>query len=145
MKNIMEKDTNIVGTITELKCITHFLELGCTVSVPQNPARYDFIVDTGNRLLKVQVKTSNSTRNVGCLTFCTASSHYIGGKHVHTDYQDDGIDFFCTYFEGECYLVPVDECGKSQKSLRFEPTKNGQVKGISFAKDYIAKEVISKQ
>ena len=55
-------NTNIVGTITELKCITYFLELGYTVSVPQNPCRYDFIIDTGDKLLKVQVKTSNSLK-----------------------------------------------------------------------------------
>ena len=58
-------DTNIIGTITELKCITYFLELGFTVSVPQNPCRYDFILDTGTELLKIQVKTCNTTRYLG--------------------------------------------------------------------------------
>ena len=48
-------NTNIVGTITELKCKTYFLELGYTVSTPENPTRYDFILDTGDQLLKIQV------------------------------------------------------------------------------------------
>ena len=30
-------DTNIKGIITELKCKTYFLELGYTVSTPENP------------------------------------------------------------------------------------------------------------
>ncbi len=140
----MRKDTNIIGTVTELKCMTYFLELGYTVSVPQNPTRYDFILDVGDKLLKIQVKTSNNNKDIDCLSFSTASSHYIQGKHVHSDYKDDGVDYFCTYFDGECYLVPVTECGKAQKNLRLAPTKNGQIRGISFAKDYIAREVISR-
>ena len=43
-------DTNLKGTLTELKCKIYFLELGYMVSTPESPARYDFILDTGNRL-----------------------------------------------------------------------------------------------
>ena len=137
-------NTNITGTITELKCITYFLELGYTVSVPQNPCRYDFIVDTGKELLKVQAKTCNTTRREGSITFSTCSAHYVQGQHTHTAYKDDDIDYFCTYFENECYLVPVQECGAREKALRLIPTKNGQTKNIAFAKDYIAKEVLNR-
>ena len=140
----MKQNTNLIGSITELKCITYFLELGFTVSVPQNPCRYDFIVDTGENLLKIQVKTCNTTRNEGCLTFSTCSSHYVAGKHTHTPYKNDNVDYFCTYYENECYLIPVNECGSREKSLRLIPTKSGQTKNISFAKDYIAKEVLNK-
>ena len=52
-------DTNLLGTITELKCKTYFLELGYIVSTPDSPARYDFILDIGDKLLKIQVKTSH--------------------------------------------------------------------------------------
>ena len=135
-------DTNIVGTVTELKCKTYFLELGYTVSTPENPTRYDFILDTGNQLLKIQAKTSKSDGEK--LTFATCSSHFVNGKVTRTDYKLDNIDYFCTWFENECYLIPVQECGKTEKNLRLVPTKNGQVKGISFAKDYIAKEVLSR-
>lgn len=134
-------DTNIKGIITELRCKLYFLELGYTVSTPEHPVRYDFILDTGDKLLKIQVKTSQYDGEK--ITFNTCSSHFIKGKHVHTDYKLDNIDYFCTWWDGECYLVPVSECGKYEKSLRVMPTKNGQVRGIAFAKDYIAREVIS--
>lgn len=137
-------DTNIIGTITEFKCMTYFLELGYTVSIPQNPCRYDFILDTGEKLLKIQVKTCNTSRKEGCITFSTCSSHFVKGEHEHTSYKEDNIDYFCTYFNNECYLIPVLECGSREKRLRFDPPKNGNVKNISFAKDYIAKEVLSK-
>ena len=48
-------NTNLKGTITELKCKLYFLELGYTVSTPENPDRYDFILDIGEKLLKIQV------------------------------------------------------------------------------------------
>lgn len=137
-------DTNILGSITELKCITYFLELGYTVSVPQNPCRYDFVLDTGDRMLRIQVKTSNTTRRPGGITFSTCSSHYVKGKHTHTSYKQDNIDYFCTYYNNECYLVPVCECGGREKCLQLGPLKNGQVKNITFAKDYIAKEVLAR-
>ena len=135
-------DTNIKGTITELKCITYFLEKGYTVAVPQNPVRYDFILDTGDKLLKIQVKTCNTTRKEGAITFSTASSHYVSGKHTHTNYKRDKIDYFCTYYENECYLIPVEECGGREKSMFIGSTKNGQTKNICFAKHYVADKVL---
>ena len=137
-------DTNLKGTVTELKCITYFLELGYNVSVPQNPCRYDMIIDTGDKLLKVQIKTCNTTRTEGGITFQTCSSHYVQGKHEHTSYKNDNIDYFCTFYENECYLIPVADCGSREKTLRLVPPKNGQTKNIAFAKNYVAKEVLSR-
>ena len=136
-------DTNIKGTITELKCKTYFLELGYMVSTPESPTRYDFILDIGTELLKIQVKTSHSDGEK--LTFKTTSRHITSkGSTVH-HYKNDGIDYFCTWYNGECYLIPVQECGTSEKCLRLVPTKNGQVKNISFVKNYIAKEVLTNK
>lgn len=138
----MKKDTNLIGTITEMKCKTYFLELGYTVSTPENPTRYDFILDVDGKLFTIQVKTCKS--NGEKITFSTCSSHAVKGKITHSDYKNDNVDYFCTWFDNECYLVPVQECGTSEKNLRLLPTKNGQVKGISFAKDYIAKKVLNR-
>lgn len=118
------------------------MKLGYNVSVPLSPARYDFIVDTGERLYTIQVKTSKKTESG--FQFATCSSHYVNGKVTHSSYHEDNVDFFCTSFDGEVYLIPVSECGKTEKNLRLIPTKNGQVKGISFAKDYIAREVLTR-
>ncbi len=140
-----KKDTNRIGTVTELKCIAYFVELGYDVYTPQNPCRADIAIDVGDKFLKIQVKTCNTTRNPGCITFNTRSSHYIKGKHVHTDYKKDNIDYFCTCYNNECYLIPVSECGSDNKCLRLDSPKNGQTKNISFAKDYIASEVLKRE
>lgn len=137
-------NTNIKGTITELKCKTYFLELGYMVSTPESPTRYDFILDTGEKLLKVQVKTCHIEEDGAKLAFKVSSTHATAKGNTRHHYQDDGIDYFCTWYDNECYLVPVSDCGKDVKYLRLKPTKNGQVKNISFAKDYIAKEVLSR-
>lgn len=137
-------DTNLKGTITELKCKTYFLELGYMVSTPESPARYDFILDTGNSLFKIQVKTCHPQENGAKITFNVNSVHVTAKGNTRHHYKNDGIDYFCTWYNNECYLVPVVECGTDEKNLRLKPTKNGQVKNISFAKDYIAKEVLSR-
>lgn len=44
---VVKMDTNLVGTITEMRCKLYFTELGYIVSTPETPVRYDFIIDTG--------------------------------------------------------------------------------------------------
>lgn len=139
---LIPMDTNLKGTITEVECQLYFLKKGYNVSIPLSPARYDFILDTGERFYTVQVKTSRPTESG--FMFSTCSSHFVNGKVTHSSYEKDNIDFFCTCFNEEVYLIPVSECGKTEKNLRLIPTKNGQVKGISFAKDYIAEEVLKR-
>ena len=137
-------DTNIIGTVTELKSEIRLMELGYIVSQPLTPVRYDYIIDTGTNLYKVQSKACHLEGDGEKIVFSTCSSHYVNGQHTHNNYKDDGIDFFSTFYNGECYLIPVSECGKREKCLRLQPTKNGQIKNISFAKDYLAQEVLSK-
>lgn len=140
-----KKDTNRIGTITELKCIAYFVELGYDVYTPQNPCRADIAIDVGGKFLKLQVKTCNTTRNSGCITFNTASSHFVKGEHTHTDYKNDDIDYFCTYYDNECYLIPVNECGQREKCLRIEKPQHNQTKNITFAKDYVASDVLRRE
>ena len=50
-----------------------------------------------------------------------------------------------TYYNNQCYLIPFSECGVKGKKLRFVPPANNQKKGISFAKDYLAEEILKKE
>ena len=137
--------TNIKGLTTELQCQTYFIQLGYIVSVPLGPQRYDFILDTGKELLKIQVKSCNNT-DPAILEFSTKSVHYNKTNGYHNvNYDENEVDYFCTFFNNECYLIPFSEIGSSSKKLRLLPTKNGQVKNICFAKDYIAKEVLERR
>ena len=133
------------GTVTELRCITYLIELGYNVSIPQKPDRYDFILDTGSKLLKVQVKTSHHRYTDEAITFATETRRQGREGTVRHNYKLDGIDYFCTWYDGNCYLVPVSDCGKHEKSLRLVPTNNGQVKNIAFAENYLVERVLKEQ
>ena len=51
--------------------------------------------------------------------------------------------FFCTIFENECYLIPVNACGKDMCRLHLLPPQNGQIKNIRFAKDFQALKILN--
>ena len=123
------------GNLTELQCLAAFVEQGCTVSIPYGDnAKYDFIVEIDKRLYKIQVKTS-SLKDEGVIQFSCRSTHVNCTGVKNEKYSPEDVDFFATYWNGKCYIVSINECS-AQKNLRFVPPKNGQVKGISFAKDY---------
>lgn len=125
------------GIITELQCITAFNELGYHVSIPYGEnSRYDFIADIDGKLIRVQVKTSSPKRDTqGAISFACRSTRVSATGNLSRTYTKDEIDYFATYYNNVCYLVPVGECS-AEKTLRFEPPANGQTKGITFAKDY---------
>ena len=94
-------------------------------------------------LLKIQVKTSRLSEDSSYIIFACRSNTKIQGKIKHSRYTKDEIDYFATFWNGKCYLVPVEETS-TEKRLRFEPPKNGQTKGITFAKDYLVEEVLKQ-
>ena len=78
-----------------------------------------------------------------CIKFSCRSSHRREGKCINTTYTANEIDYFATYWNNKCYMVPINETS-NEKTLRFLPPKNGQIKGISFAKDYEVEEVLKQ-
>ena len=106
-------------------------------------ARYDFILDTGKRLLKIQIKTSHwIDEEHSVFVFNCYSQHSTSNGNKRMKYTNKEIDYFMTEQEGKFYLFPAPEQGMSEKRLRVLPTKTGQTKGISFAADYLFEEVI---
>ena len=131
-----------IGNITELETMLAFLKIGFNVLTPYGDCeRYDFVVDANGKFFRIQSKTSHSDDNGASFSFSGRSCNRKDGKIVHHTYTNDEIDYFVTSFEGKCYLIPVDECG-ANKRLRILPTKNGQTKGITWAKDYELEEVV---
>ena len=132
------------GNITELETMLAFMKLGYNVLTPYGDCeRYDFVVDVNGKFIRIQAKTSRAENDGASFTFSGRSSHRKDGKIVHHQYTNEEIDYFVTTFNGKCYLVPVEECG-ANKILRILPTKNNQVRGISWAKDYELEEVVRK-
>lgn len=136
--------SHFIGEITEQQVALEFLKLGYLVSKPLvQSSRYDFIVDINHNLYKIQVKTG-SLKEDSYIEFATSTSHTNTKGTLNLSYSSDDVDFFATMYNGECYLVPFDVCAKRSQRLRIIPTKNGQVKGITFAKDYHLKDVLAR-
>ena len=86
--------------------IAYFTKLGHIVSIPLNDSQdYDLIVDDGDKLKKIQVKTVN----------CKSNGHYKVELRTHTsrgrtkDFSTNSSDYiFILTEEGIIYLIPTN-------------------------------------
>lgn len=130
------------GNITELETMLAFIKLGYNVLTPYGDCeRYDYVVDVNGKFVRIQSKTSHSDDDGASFQFSGRSSNRQDGKIIHYQYSNNEIDYFATAFNNKVYLIPVDEC-KANKRLRLLPTKNGQTRGITWAKYYELEEII---
>ena len=133
-------DPCTIGTRTEGIVLAALLERGYEVLVPfGNRAKYDFVIDDGARLRRVQCKTAHAGTTYDTVRFVTYSlSASRGGRRRKCSYRGL-IDLFAVYYppNRSVYLVPVEdapECG--QCYLRLRPARNGQTRGVRWAADY---------
>lgn len=135
-------NTKQIGNITEMECMLAMMKAGFNVLTPYGDCeRYDFVADINGEFYKIQCKTASSDDDGASFKFeCRSSGSNTKGV-THQSYSKKEIDFFSTCFNGQCYLVPVEECG-CDKRLRLLPTKNGQTKGICWASEYRLEEVV---
>jgi len=96
--------------------------------------RYDLVVDLRTKFLKIQCKTGRI--KAGAIIFPTSSSQAHRGKGRQS-YRGQ-IDLFAVYCpeNRRVYVVPVDDVGTCEGSLRIEATKNNQTIGCRMAADY---------
>lgn len=135
---ILMNETKVKGLTTELQCQLFFTQLGYNVSIPLGEdCKYDLIVDIDGDLYKIQVKTCHEEDNG--IEFRTKSSYLTSQGSVSTSYSEKDIDFFATYYNNKCYLIPVNQCGKATKKLLFEESVRA-----AFLDDYEANSIINK-
>lgn len=138
-------NTHFQGRITELQVANSFLNQGYQVCQPLvNDSRYDFVVDVQGKLYKIQVKTCHLGGENEYIEFATSSSHTNTQHTVNRSYNKNEIDYFATYYNSQCYLVPVEQCGSRTQRLRLKPTRNGQVTNIMFAENYKLETILTK-
>lgn len=129
---------NQKGNFTELQVMAAAIKNNCAVSIPYGDCdKYDQIWDINGKLLKVQVKTSRSKNEIKTgITFnCYSVSN--GKKHK---YSKKDIDYFATYWDNQCYLIPVEECS-TEKTLWFKLSPHNYSK-CAMANDYKIEEVL---
>lgn len=137
--------TLLKGRITELKCELWFLEHGYLVSSPDLPYQYDFLVDTGEKIIKIQVKTCRLDSEKSKIIFNTTSTTHNQSGYTKRTYNKNKVDYFMTEYNNNFYLIPFKDVGAGEKHLRLTPTKNGQVKGIIWASNYLIEKVLNQE
>ena len=132
--------TQTKGCLTEQRCFVKCLEAGYMISKPLfDNARYDFILDTGERLLRIQVKSSVWNEDHSAFTFNGYSQHSTSGGNKRMKYTNKEIDYFMTEKDNIFYLYPAEEDGFTVKTLRTTTKQNNS--HVNWAKDYIFEEV----
>ena len=104
--------------------------MGFDCSIPYGDnARYDFVVDVGGELLRIQCKSSSNpkkddgTLDLNAFAFSCVSQTTNTKGTFRRKYTEDELDYFATVYNDVVYLVPVSECSDS-KTLRLAPPKN---------------------
>ncbi len=105
-KTIRELTTKRRGELSELAFVYKAASEGFAVAKPYGDSqRYDFILDNGHRLWRVQIKSSTCLRNG--LYRVNACRHTCQGPAC---YEASEIDFFAAYIipENTWFLLPVE-------------------------------------
>ena len=113
---INPKHSKLRGELAELRFMTRAAELGLRVIKPWgDSARYDFVVETGGRFLRVQVKstTSKVDESYDC--------HLSTGRQK--PYTKNEIDFIAAYIvpKDVWYIIPIEVAGKRTSGIILSP------------------------
>lgn len=124
------------GNSSEAVVLSAYIQAGFLVSLPfGGGAAYDLVVDTGVRLLKVQVKTGKV--EAGCVVY-NARRHRGSKYDTFSRYRAGEIDLFVIYCPStqQLYAVPAEHPLTVEGRLRLVGTRNFQEKKIKWARDY---------
>lgn len=131
--------THQKGEIGRLKVATRATELGYIVSVPTMESRYDLVIDDGEKLNRVQVKYADYGGSASENAVVVKLKTECRNNGVMKTYKRGEIDAIIAYLPktGKCYWLGPDQFeGLKSLTLRLEPSKNGQTKGIWDAKKF---------
>ena len=109
------------GEVAEARFLAKASSMGFGVAKPWGDERYDFILDSGHCLWRVQVKSTRRLASRGYSVMIATSTV--------AQYDETEIDFLVAYItvEDVCYVIPVKML-KGRKSLRFWPHGRGKSK-----------------
>src|SRR5262245_6529520 len=114
------------------------MRLGIDVYWPVGEGgRYDFILDIGGRLSRVQCKWAPRQGEVVVVRCYSARRNRDG--LLRRIYEEGEIDAYAAYCEeiDRCFFFPYGEfVGRTQIQLRLDGTDNNQKLGINWADDF---------
>ena len=121
------------GNLSESKVLTKYIETRFVVSVPFGLCgSYDLIVDTGSRLLKVQVKTGRLRNGYVIFPIQRFSGHQKGRRYDPTEF-----DLFAVYCPDNDPVYAIDfSVSMAEGRLRCAQTRYNQQQRIRWASEF---------
>lgn len=98
------------GDIGMAYAIAYYSKLGYTISIPLTDSQdYDLIIDTGEDIMKVQVKTSTqySDHEIPVVSLRTNGGNRSGTGKTKTFDQNSSDLLFVLLENGSCYSIPT--------------------------------------
>jgi hypothetical protein len=131
--------THQKGEIAQLKVQLRAAEKGIILSKPLIDTRYDFILDDGEKLERVQVKYAGgkAPHSHGSVKVNLKSWE---GRKLRRRYCADEVDALLVYIPQLDEVLRFDAnffCERASFTVRVEPARNGQAKGVLNAKDFV--------
>ena len=97
------------GSIGEARAVYEYTKMGMVVSKPIMDCDYDLLVDDGNTIKRVQVKTTTQKRN----NHPICNLRVMGGNQSFTTTknrsQNDWDILFVMSNDGSCWSIPSNE------------------------------------
>src|ERR1044071_1535859 len=123
------------GNGSEGIVLSAYVNAGYIVSIPFGTgASYDLVVDAGQRLFKIQIKTAWLSN--GCVLY-KSQRRQPGMALTRRPYKHGEADFFAAYCPATeaIYVVPAENHGNEGR-LRLNPARNGQWTLVRWAVDF---------
>lgn len=130
------------GNIIEMSCMLYFMKLGLTVLTPYGDCnRYDFVLHLDDKFLRIQCKYPILSADKTSILLNGRSSNKQNGKICNHSYTDKEIDYFATFYNDNCYVIPVNDIN-TWKKLRLTKPKNNQMKNVCYLEQYEATKML---
>lgn len=131
-------NTKDIGILSELKVITELVSMGYIVSQPYGDnAPYDFIIDNGDKIIKVQVKTAQERKD-GSLIISLVKRE--GSKRLKRKaYNLLGVDAVIAYSrsQNQFYYIDLKKYQCDEIILRPKSSVKRMIKTINIAEDFL--------
>lgn len=143
----MLNTTQQKGLTTELHCIMDLTDLGIRCLKPiDESSKYDVVADINNVFIRIQCKTASwctDTKDEKVAFNISTCCQTVNTKTaIRHKYSKNDIDYFYTWFNGQGYLVSIEEACGSSFRWRYEYPNTGQKQGIHIADNYKIEEVL---
>ena len=134
--------TKQLGLMGELYAKYDFVKAGWDVCSPEGDyAPYDFIAIKDRKILKIQVKTAQTSRFEDKVSFDIRSTNY----HCEKRYNETDCEYIYLFDipREKGFLINIQEVKDTTSvTIRYTRPKNNQMSGVRMEEEYLASNVL---